>query len=323
MPVTVQPLPSAENEMIEIPIVRSKRATAKAKPEEAKADDVGQVRTEQPFAKQQSIVKLRLLKPHPIVADWLEKRERRRREVLSRRDHGRVPPQWTELDRRRHRLLDATFKALEARGGSVSDNGNGNQCVAINGEKIEFQIREKMRQSKVAVPDSEKLYYSRGFRTDLVGTGYLVFAIKTYLRGPYNEEYLESDRQPLEERLPRIIDRLFEGGAILKAWRLEQEEEREKWRQEAARRAELQRLAKEEEERWSRFTAAAESWRTNQVVAQFIAELEATPHAEDDTISGRTVREWLEWAKRKAVEQNPLRDGMSGVFRKVGDGALS
>ncbi|MDX8518720.1 hypothetical protein [Mesorhizobium dulcispinae] len=307
MPVSIQPLPPDEHETIEIPAAKPKRTMVKAKPEEVKPSDDGQV-----------VVKQRLLKPHPIIAGWLEKRERHRRD---RRDpYGREPPAWTELDRRRHRLLDATFKALEARGGSVSDSGNGNQCVAIDGEKIEFQIREKMRHSKVAVPDSEKLYYSRGFRTDLVGTGYLVFAIKTYLRGPYNEEYLESDRRPLEERLPRIIDRLFEGASILKAWHLEQEQEREKWRQEAARRAELQRLAEEEEERWSRFTAAATTWKTTQAVAQFITELEATPYADDDAVGGRSVREWLDWAKRKAAEQNPLGNGMSELFRRIDGG---
>lgn len=53
------------------------------------------------------------------------------------------------------------------------------------------------------------------------------------------------------------------------------------------------RLAKEEEERWSRFTAAATTWRTNQVVAQFIAELREAPHNESDMIGDKTVREWL------------------------------
>ncbi|TGT53502.1 hypothetical protein EN813_047475 [Mesorhizobium sp. M00.F.Ca.ET.170.01.1.1] len=315
MPVSVQPLPPGEHETIEIPAAKPKRAVAKARAEAIKRSDGEKAGTEQSATKEQPIVKQRLLKPHPIIADWLEKHERRRRD---RRDpYDRAPPPWTELDRRRHRLLDATFKALEARGGSVSDNGNGNQCVAIDGEKIEYQIREKMKQSKVAVPDSEKFYYSRGFRTDLVGTGYLVFAIKTYLRGPHNEEYLENDRQPLEERLPRIIDRLFEGAVILKAWHLEQEQEREKWRQEAARRAQLQRLAKEEEERWSRFAAAAGAWRTNQAVMQFIAELGATPHNEDDIVGDKTIREWLDWAKRKAAEQNPLGNGMSELFRGI------
>ena len=34
--------------------------------------------------------------------------------------------------------------------------------------------------------------------------------------------------------LPKIVDRLFEEARILKAWHIEQEQEQERWRQEAA-----------------------------------------------------------------------------------------
>ncbi|RUU88919.1 hypothetical protein EOB59_20710 [Mesorhizobium sp. M7A.F.Ca.MR.176.00.0.0] len=62
-----------------------------------------------------------------------------------------------------------------------------------------------------------------------------MFAIKTYLRGRFNEEFLETDSLPLEDQLPRIVERLFEGAEILKAWHLEQEQEREKWPMSAPR----------------------------------------------------------------------------------------
>lgn len=225
----------------------------------------------------QSMVKQRLLRPHPIVAAILKEREDTRREVLSGRHPYRTtpPPTWSELDRRRHRIMDAVLKELERRGGEVSDTGRGLQTVTIQGEKIEFQIREKQRQVKVPSP-----YFSNSLRTEHVGTGHLVFAIKTYLRSRFNEEYLDTDRKPLEQQLPRIIDRLFEGAEILKAWEQEREAERERWRQEAERRAELERLAKEEEERWSRFVSAAQAWKEANAITQLISELEKfLPHA--------------------------------------------
>lgn len=307
MSVSLQPLPPSEQDIIPIPPARPKTTAIKTKAEESER----KLDKDQPVPREKSIVKQRLSKPHPIISDWLEKHERRRRDP-----YRSAPPPWTELDKRRHRLLDAVFKELEARGGIVSDNGGGIQTVKIDDEKIEFQIREKMRQSKTAVLDREKFLYSRGYRIDLVGTGYLVFAIKTYLRGRLNEEYLETDRLPLEQQLPRIIDRLFDGAAILKAWRIEQEAEREQWRQEAARRAEAQRLAKQEEERWSRFVAAAETWRTNQTVAQFIAELEMLL-GEDEVVGDKSISEWLNWAQRRLIGHNPLADGAAAFFDKI------
>lgn len=135
--------------------------------------------------------------------------------------------------------------------------------------------------------------------------------------GRYNEEYLERDNLPLEDQLPRIIERLVEGAEILKAWELDRQQEQERWRQEAARRAELQRLAKEEEERWLRLVAAAQTWRTNQTVAQFIAELEAMPHEAEYMIAGKSVHDWLDWARRRVVEQDPLATGPHALFGKL------
>jgi hypothetical protein len=86
-------------------------------------------------------------------------------------------------------------------------------------------------------------------RRSSVGTGKLVFAIRTYLRGRHNEEWDETHSNPLENRLPQIIDRLFEGARILKAWHIEREQQQERWQQEAAQRAERKRLAKQEQSR--------------------------------------------------------------------------
>lgn len=184
LPVALQPLPANEDEVIEIPLPKRRLTTPKAAPTKTKPSN-GEHVDERSTISAEPIVKQRLSKPHPIVAEWLGSHEKRRREALSNRGPYRsayIPSPWSELDRRRHRLLDAVFKALETRGGAVSDVGNGVQRVTIAGQKVDFQIREKMEQSKVLVAEQDRPYYSRGFRTELIGTGRLVFAIKTYLR---------------------------------------------------------------------------------------------------------------------------------------------
>ncbi len=201
--------------------------------------------------------------------------------------------------------MDAVFKELERRGGEVSDTGRGLQKVTIQDEKIEFQIREKLRQVKAPSP-----YDPKSLRTELVGTGRLVFAIKTYLRSRFNEEYIDTDRKSLEQQLPRIIDRLFEGAEILKTWELEREAEREQWRQEAERRAEMERLAQQEEERWSRFVAATQAWKEANAITQLISELEKMPFASSEVIGDKNI-EWRHSLPGLVVDRRVLAAGGS------------
>jgi hypothetical protein len=134
----------------------------------------------------------------------LANHEHRRREATTSRDPWRIkmaPAPLSDIDRRRHKILDGRFRVLEGKGAKISEAEKGLLCVTIDGEKIVFQVREKNRQVKVLQEDSRSSYRSQ----ELVGTGKLVFAIRTYLRGPHNEEWGETHSNPLENRLPQII----------------------------------------------------------------------------------------------------------------------
>jgi hypothetical protein len=61
------------------------------------------------------------------------------------------------------------------------------------------------------------------------------------LRGPHNEEWRETNDNPFEKQVPKFVERLFEDVAILKAWHIEQEQDRLHWQEEAERRAERAR----------------------------------------------------------------------------------
>jgi hypothetical protein len=86
-----------------------------------------------------------------------------------------APAPLSDIERRRHKILDGLFRALEGKGAKISEAEKGLLCVTINGEKIDFQIREKNRQVKVLLEDSRSSYRSQEF----VGTGKRVFAIRT------------------------------------------------------------------------------------------------------------------------------------------------
>jgi hypothetical protein len=260
----------------------------------------------------------RLIKPHPLVARWMADRERRRRDASASRNDWRIssaPPPMAGIDHRRYNILSLLFKALEAKGAGVSDGKKGLSCVTIDGEKIEFQVREKNRQVRILPTDRRSGYLSQ----ELVGTGKLVFAIKTYLRGPHHEEWPESDRNPLESQLPKIVERLFEGAAILRAWHIEQEQDRLRRQEDAERRAERARRAEEERLRHDELRMLARDLRRANEIRAFIAAMKSQPFDAEAILHEKTLGQWLAWAEAAADALDKSREGPSGVFSIIGN----
>lgn len=265
-----------------------------------------------------SPIKERLVSPHALIAKWITERERQRKEALASRDEWRIrtaPAPLSDLDRRRHRILDSLFRTLEAKGAKISEAEKGLLRVTIDGERIDFQVREKNKQVRIPPSDKRSSYLSQ----ELVGTGKLVFAIRTYLRGSFNEEWRDTDRTPLEDQLSSIINRLFEGAEILKAWHLEQAKEEEERRQEAARQAERKRLAQLEEDRRQKLGELSQDWRTATLVRDFIAALKSRPLDDKKLIHGKTVAEWILWAEAAADALDLAQEGAEHLFEIIGN----
>lgn len=260
----------------------------------------------------------KLTRPHWLVAEWIEDREKRRREALRSGEEWRIrnaPPSWSELDMRRHRLLDAIFKAVEERGGSISKGDKGLARATIEGEKIDFLIREKSRQVKVPPDDNRRSYMT----TDLVGTGKLVLAIRTYLRGSHNEEWRETDGSPLELLLAAFVDRLFEGAQVLKAWHVEQQEDRKRWAEEAARRAALERQRADDKARRDKLVELSSQWQTARNLQEMLTGLLSATHDPATVVGDRSVEEWVKWAQTFIAElQEPVANAHS-LFRSIND----
>ena len=74
-------------------------------------------------------VQERLVRPHPVIEGWLADRKRQRQEAKSdpwKREWA--PAEFNDSEKRRHRVLDALFKAIEKCGGKVGqDNQLGIQ----------------------------------------------------------------------------------------------------------------------------------------------------------------------------------------------------
>lgn len=266
----------------------------------------------------------RLTKPHSIIAGWLDDHERRKREAKEHRDPWRrdlyTPQAWTEQDRRSHRVFDALFKELEIHGASIRQDEQRGLFVDVDGQKIEFAMREKQKQVRRPLTEKEKRWETwnkDGMKTELVGTGCLVFAIKSYLVGNLRKEWLEKAGKPIESMLAEIAATFLATGPLLKEQAKRRAEEAERYAAEQRRREEERRLQQENRNRVRRLVEISGAWRDFEIAREFLNELEQWDYNPDELVGDRSIQEWLAWAREQIEIQNPIGFGVRAVLADI------
>lgn len=266
----------------------------------------------------------RLTRPHRIISHWLGDHARRKEEAKRERAPWTRklfdPGEFSTLDRRRHRILDALFKELERLGGKIEEDGN-KLFHKLRGERIEFQLREKQKQVRRPLTEDEQRWRSstdRGWRQELQGTGKLVFTIKTWMRGGLKTQWLEKDDKPLEELLPEIVTTMLTAQSVLAEMRRERAEEDQQRRLDAQRRAEIEARRRQEVKRWQRMTELAQAWRTADATRAFLSALKSMPQPDQAVmIDGRTLEDWVQWADARLDESDPFTHGIEAIFEDI------
>lgn len=273
------------------------------------------------------VVADRVTKPHKVVAAWLADHETKKRQARSERDPWRrklySPAEFTDTDRRRHRVLDTLFKALEREGGRVTQLDRGPLTAEFQGEKIEFQLRIKQKQVRRPLTDSEKRWRlpgDRDWKMELVPTGTFVFEIKTG-QWPHGlpRQWLETDRNPIESMLPDILATFVAAGPLLVRMRLDQEAAQRERQLAEQRRYEERKLRKRDANRWRRFREMATAWHELTIARNFVEALKSTGATSLDDIDGHSVEEWLAWAEEWLERADPTANGTDGVFRLIAE----
>jgi hypothetical protein len=214
------------------------------------------------------VVPDRLVRPHPIVARWLADHEEKKRRARQERDPWRRklsdPGDFSDADRRKHRLLDSLFKAVERQGAKVGQGERYELFAVSSGERIEFQIREKQKQVRRPLTADEQRWRMTGdkdWKQELAPTGRLVFDIKTYLPAGLRQQWVETDLQTIEDMLPDIVGTFIAAGpALVQRRRAQEAAERERQLAER-RRHEEQQNRKRDANRWRLFQEMAQNWR--------------------------------------------------------------
>lgn len=264
----------------------------------------------------------RLLRPHPVIAGWLADHERRKKEARAERDprmrNLRRVAEFTPTDQHRHRLLDSLFKVLERYGAKVMQDKQRGLVVEIKGEKIEIQLREKLKQTQRPLTEEERRWRpDKTTRQELEPTGKLVFSINTYIPSGFRREWLETDAKSMEAHLPDIAATIIAlGPALAEQTRQRQEKERQRHLAEQ-RRYEEQQRRKLDRNRWRRLLEIAAEWREAKLAREFIAALRASGPDEEQTVGDQTIRDWLTWAEDRATSLDPVGRGTASAFQRV------
>ena len=257
---------------------------------------------------------------HRVVAALIAEHDRRFREAKQdQRRWGvtssRVGP-LTELDHRRHRILNTFLKEASKIGFRVITAGS----LQSGKSRIDFSLEEYRRQIRRLLKLEERTRFNpdQKLTQEKVESGELRFKFLTRLWRGAQSLWADSPDVPLENAISQILATLVAAVPFLEQKRIAEEdrerrqiEAEQKRQQEAARR-------KIEKNRWRRALELSDRWHAANRLRSLIAEIEARATMGDDPLAGgRSRDEWLAWLKQRLIVYDPLEPGVDAIWSNL------
>lgn len=267
----------------------------------------------------------RLSDPHPIVAGWLaNRREATTRgrlvyDIWPNRPVRAAP--FTPIERRRLRILDTLFKALEAEKIAIAETDRHGPIARRGQDEITFQLRPRLKEMRQLLTLEQRRCHGSGkrYRRELVETDVLVFEIKRWLPGDLPRAWQDGRKGMIEDRVGDILATLLAAFPMMAAAR-EEAEARQRLRETEERRRQI--LAQElklDRDRFRCFLEQAGRWREAELARDFLMALRTAIPDSSLEIGGRPAAEWLEWAQAHVQAHDPLTQGSCAVFRSIAE----
>lgn len=253
---------------------------------------------------------------HRLIRRLLDADEERRQKQLA----SRFPSSWDAplfddpFEKRRLRVLNAIFTALERAGMRPSLQGNDARDldVMINDTRVHFTLDATSQK-----PDP---YRRTGIQTRGSSTK-LRFAIST--GGPssgVDQTWEDTDKTKLETHLTDIVAELIiagerhyrEGRQRHYEWMVERKArliEEIRKRKEEAERKERERLAALEQARMDRLMRDAANFRMAADIRTYVKDIAAQVVSGDLSVSQDDLDTWSAWALAQAERIDPARSG--------------
>lgn len=262
----------------------------------------------------------RLAHPHRIVAAWIEERQRSR-EQAKRWDRSEyLPPDFTAIERRRHRLLSALFNILEKHGYAAKVDERGRSAVEINREMVAVMLKEKFRQIRIPLTDEDKkrsFNPKRPWRQEMQPTGLLQLSIAPRLHPTLRQSWSDAPDHLLEQQLPEIAAIFIAAAPILQERRRRYEECERQRREEEMRRYEERQQQLRERNRLREFLELASRWKEVETARLFLDALAQRAAGEPEAVEDLTIDEWIAWARERLAAHDPLEAGATAVFQAI------
>lgn len=268
---------------------------------------------------------------HPLIRAWVADHGRLQRERAAEiARHNKRDFFWphtpiadvTARDIYRFQMTSLLLRSLEKQGVTIKEAVvQGKLSFGVGRHTIECVVTEKMtrRPSPRREPWTAFENHHQG---GLVSTGFLRITITTYLQ-PEIPEWVETPKRKMEELIPEIVSRILGAGPCLDRMDAERREREREYAEREARREEMARLHQLEKTRFERFNELSTDWHRAQGLNVFIAQLEQRLGSEGDLpLEGRTLSDWIAWAKQKVDRLDPFRKDTINIFKDFvgGDG---
>lgn len=220
------------------------------------------------------------------------------------------------------RILHALITALEARGHQVQSGGETSYrrltVAHIDGEAIEWQLRERLKQTRTKdAPDRQRREAERfGHAYVQLPSGQLVLDIATYSWCGIRRRFADGAKQRLEGCLGEVVAAMLALAAEAKARQRQHDEERQQRLEEERRLAEEQRRRQEEAERLRGLCAEADAWhQAAQIRAYLAAVRDAAVGAQVPLADDSELGRWLIWAEDRVARLDPLAARATPITR--------
>lgn len=201
------------------------------------------------------------------------------------------------------RIMDTLLKALELRGLKASVDSTAEKTpayVEVSGEKIIFDMYEKVKQAKAAERDT--FGYSR---MDFIPTGNLILRINDVW--DVRKEWGDGSQKPLEDLLNSFIRGLYKAAIFKRNYRIKIEQANCEWKEKLRLEEEKRKEREQELGKIKALESQALSWDKGKIIKAYIEEAKKRYIQTHGKIEvGNEFEKWVTWAENYVKQSDPF-----------------
>ena len=157
----------------------------------------------------------------------------------------------------------------------------------------------------------------RPWKSETQATGLLQLGVETVLDAALPHSLIDAPEQPLERQVPDVAAVLIAAAPLLQVRRRRYQEAEKRRREEKLRRYEERQNALRDRNRLRRLLELAGRAKEVQTAREFLDALAAQTGDITIIVGGRTLDDWIAWARDRLAARAPLQAGSETVFNTV------